>query len=98
MSGRIYPCPFLKKCLVCTRGAGNCDISCHEGYKEEDVIEGVSRKRRIDMGAYRVTVLLRLQIALGIYYDKDGFIVVVIPFATIMFCLRKDAHGFHWGK
>jgi hypothetical protein len=47
---------------------------------------------------YRVAVLIRLQIALGIYYDKDGFIVVVIPFATIMFCLKKDAHGFHWEK
>lgn len=44
------------------------------------------------MGAYRFAIYLEWQIALGIKYT-EGFIVLDLPFISLLFNLTKNARG-----
>lgn len=47
------------------------------------------------MGAYRFSIYFYWQIGALLTYDKDGFIIIQIPFLKIMISTLKTAKGFN---
>ena len=44
------------------------------------------------MGAYRLAIYFKWQLALGLGYEY-GFIVINLPFSKVMICTGRDAKG-----